>query len=112
MGILDDVRSNFEESLFGAACSDAELSRAEAALGEELPSVLRELYRGFNGFRDPDGRQYLWPLFAKQRGDEALVETNQFFRKGNLLSQDLAAQCLFLGTWAAGPSTLGASSVT
>ena len=26
----------------------------EATLGEDLPLTLRELYRGFDGFRDPD----------------------------------------------------------
>lgn len=103
MGMHEDVRFNFPGSLFGAPCSDADLARAEAALGEELPSALRDLYRGFNGFRDPEGRQYHWPLFASQPGHEALVETTQFFRKGNLLDQELAAQCLFFGDSGCGP---------
>ena len=64
MGISEDVRSNFAQSLFVAPCSDADLARAETVLGEDLPSALRELYRDFDGFRDPDGRQFLWPLFA------------------------------------------------
>jgi hypothetical protein len=103
MGIPEDVRSNFAGSLFGAPCSDADLASASAALGEEIPVVLRDLYRGFNGFRDPDGRQFLWPLFAPQPGHEALVETNQSFRKGTSLSQELAAQCLFFGDPGCGP---------
>jgi hypothetical protein len=103
MGVLGDVRSNFADCSFGAPCTEADLLRAEAALGEDLPSVLRELYRGFDGFRDPDDNQFLWPLFALQLGQEALVETNQFFREGHFLSQDLAAQCLFFGAHACGP---------
>jgi hypothetical protein len=103
MGMPEDVRSSFADCLFGAPCSEADLVRAETALGEDLPSVLRELYRSFDGFRDPDDTQLLWPLFAPQPGQEALVETNQFFRQGNLLSQDLAAQCLFFGARTCGP---------
>jgi hypothetical protein len=79
------------------------ISRAEAVLGERLPSALRELYRGFDGFCDADGRQFFWPLFATQPGQVALVETNQLFRGGYSLSQEFAAQCLFFGGSGSGP---------
>ena len=99
MPIVDDIRSMFPEPSFGAACTEADIRGAEETLGEPLPSVLRELYLAFNGFRGSTNARFFWPLF----GPEGLVRMNQFYRCDDLFPQDLVSQCLFFGDNGCGP---------
>jgi hypothetical protein len=103
MGQPDEVRSHFAGFDFGAPCSEADILRAEAALGEELPNVLRELYLAFNGFLGPTNATFFWPLFAPNPERAGLVEMNRFFRDGDPFPQDLVSQCLFFGDNGIGP---------
>src|SRR5262245_26221128 len=105
MGMPEEVRSTFTGAVFGPPCSEAALARPEATLGEELPPVLRELYRAFNGFLIPHGTALFWPLFAPKPGYEGLVETNQRFRQGIPFPPDLVEQCLFFGDPGYGPES-------
>jgi SMI1 / KNR4 family (SUKH-1) len=72
----DVLRTLFSGRTFGAPCTEADIMRAEEALGEPLPLALRELYTEFDGFCGPTDATFLWPLFA----EEGLVSMNQFFR--------------------------------
>jgi hypothetical protein len=84
---------------FGAPCTEADILRAEATLGESLPPVLRELYLAFNGFRGSTNASFFWPLF----GREGLVAMNQFYRGDDLFPQELISKCLFFGDNGCGP---------
>jgi hypothetical protein len=99
MGQPDEVRALFAGHSFGAPCNDADVREAEAALGESLPPVLRELYLAFDGFRGPTNAAFFWPLF----GREGLVEMNQFYRGDDLFPQELISQVLFFGDNGCGP---------
>ena len=103
MGLPDEVRSHFAGYDFGPPCSEADIRRAEAALGEELPAVLRELYLAFNGFLGPTNAAFFWPLFAWEPEHAGLVEMNSFFRGDVLFPQQLVSQCLFYGDNGCGP---------
>jgi hypothetical protein len=95
----DEVRALFTGHRFGVSCNEADIRRAEAALGESFPPVLRELYLAFDGFRGPTDAAFFWPLF----GEEGLVEMNQFYRGDDLFPQELVSQCLFFGDNGVGP---------
>ncbi len=97
MGMVEDVRAHFAGFAFGPPCTEADILRAEAALGEKLPPVLRDLYAAFNGFRGPTNAAFFWPLFATPPSDAGMVEMNRFFRGDDLFPQDLVSQCLFFG---------------
>jgi hypothetical protein len=99
MAAADEVRTLFAGYSFGAPCTEAELRRAEEALGESLPSVLQELYLAFDGFRGSTNAAFFWPLF----GPEGLVVLNQFYRGDNLFPRALVSQCLFFGDDGCGP---------
>jgi hypothetical protein len=99
MAAADDVRGLFPGHSFGAPRTEADIGRAEAALGELLPPVLRELYLAFDGFLGPTSAAFFWPLF----GREGLVETNQFYRGDDLFPQELVSLCLFFGDNGCGP---------
>jgi hypothetical protein len=99
MAAADDVRALFAGHRFGAPCTEADIGRAEAALGEPLPPVLRDLYRAFDGFLGSTDATFFWPLF----GPEGLVAMNQFYRGDDLFPQELVAQCLFFGDNGCGP---------
>lgn len=99
MALADEVRSLFPGHRFGAPCSEADIRRAEAALGEPLPTPLRELYLAFDGFLGSTDAGFFWPLF----GREGLVEMNQFYRGDELFPQELVSQCLFFGDNGCGP---------
>src|SRR5262249_1451182 len=47
MVAADQVRAMFSGHSFGAPCTEADIRRAAAALGEPLPPALRELYLAF-----------------------------------------------------------------
>src|SRR5687768_13097256 len=64
----DDVRRHFAGYPFGDPCTEADLARAEAALGIPIPPVLRTLYLSFNGFLGPTDAGYFWPLFGDRGG--------------------------------------------
>lgn len=100
----DVVRAHFAGFEFGPPCSEAEIQRAEEALSEELPPVLRELYLAFNGFLGPTKAAFFWPLLAPRPLYGALVEMNRFLRSGEPFPQDLVSQCLFFGGNGIGPS--------
>src|SRR5438132_7173472 len=91
MGQPDEVRALFAGHSFGAPWNDADVRKAEAALGESLAPVLRELYLAFDGFRGPTNAAFFWPLF----GREGLVEMNQFYRGDDLFPQELISHVLF-----------------
>ena len=99
MRMADEVKALFPGRHFGAPATEADLCRAEVALGEPLPPVLRELYLAFDGFRGPTDAAFLWPLFAP----EGLVEMNQFYRDDDLFPQDLISRCVFFGDNGCGP---------
>ena len=103
MGMADEVRSHFAGHRFGSPCTEAAICRAEDALGEPLPPVLRELYLAFNGFLGPTDATFFWPLFESEPGAGGLVEINQFFRGDDLFPQDLVTRCLFFGDNGIGP---------
>lgn len=95
----DVLRTLFAGRTFGPPCTEADIKRAEGALGEALPSALRELYIEFDGFRGPTDAAFLWPLFA----EEGLVSMNQFYRGDTLFPQELVTRCLFFGDNGCGP---------
>jgi hypothetical protein len=99
MVAADEVRTLFRGYSFGAPCTEADIQRAEAVLGQRLPLMLRELYLAFDGFLGPTSASFFWPLF----GREGLVEMNQFYRGDELFPQDLVSQCLFFGDSGGGP---------
>jgi hypothetical protein len=95
----DEIRALFVGHQFGLPCTNDDIGRAEAVLGEPLPPVLRELYLAFDGFLGSTNAGFLWPLF----GREGLVEMNLFFRGDDLFPQGLVSQCLFFGGDGCGP---------
>lgn len=95
----DEVRALFAGQHFGAPCTDADIRRAETALGEPLPPILRELYLAFDGFLGPTNAGFFWSLFER----EGLVEMNRFYRDDPLFPQALVSQCLFFGDNGCGP---------
>ena len=97
MALVEDIRAAFAGFEFGEACTPAEIRRAEEELGEDLPPVLRELYRAFDGFRGPTNAAFFWPLFATQSGGAGLVEMNRFFREGDPFPLDVVADTVFFG---------------
>jgi hypothetical protein len=99
MAVADEVRVLFPGHRFGPPCTEVDLSRAEAALGQPLPPALRELYLAFDGFLGPTDARFFWPLF----GREGLVEANRFYRSGDPFPQELVSLCLFFGDNGCGP---------
>jgi hypothetical protein len=97
MSLPEEVRVQFAGHEFGPPCSEAEIRRAEEALGERVPSALRELYLAFNGFLGPTDAVFFWPLFAHESGAGGLVEMNLFFRTEDIFPQELVSRCLFFG---------------
>jgi hypothetical protein len=93
MTAADEVRAMFPGRPFGAPCNEADIVRAEAALGETMPTMLRDLYLAFDGFHGPTDAGFFWPL----SGREGFVEMNQFFRADPVFPQELVSQCLFFG---------------
>ncbi len=95
MNLPQRIRDHFPDATFGHPCSQSDVTRAEQALGEQLPKMLRELYLAFDGFRMPEGGglDALLPLF----GREGLVGMNAFFRNGAEFPTKLVSQCLFFG---------------
>ncbi len=103
MSLPDKVRGEFAGFNFGARCSQAEIRRTEAALGEPLPAVLLELYRAFDVFLGPTDAVFFWPLFAGKWGDSGLVDMNRFLREGDEFPRDFVSQCIFFGDNGGGP---------
>jgi SMI1 / KNR4 family (SUKH-1) len=103
MKLYEEVQRHFAGFSFGAPCSDAEIQRAEAALGEPIPDVLRELYRAFDGFLGPTDSVFFWPLFAGKWGECGLVDLNRFLREGDEFPRDLVSRCIFFGDDGGGP---------
>ena len=97
MGMAEDVRrvftNDYDEYVFGPPCTESDIERAEAALGEPLPPALRELYLAFNGFTGCTGASFFWPLF----GELSLVETNWLYRSDDVFPRATTAACLFFG---------------
>jgi hypothetical protein len=84
MNAASEVQAMFVGHSFGAPCTEADIRRAEASLGEPLPAILCELYLAFDGFLGPTNASFFWPLFSR----EGLVEMNQFYRGDALFPQD------------------------
>ena len=99
MAAADEVRKLFAGNSFGAPCTEADIRRAEEALGEPLPPGLRELYLAFDGFLGSTNAGFFWPLF----GREGLVAMNKFYRGDDLFPQALVSQCVFFGDSGCGP---------
>lgn len=97
MAMAEDVRrvftNDYDEYGFGPPCSEADIARAEAALGEPLPPQLRELYLAFDGFTGCTGAAFLWPLF----GELSLVDTNKLYRSDDVFPRSVTSTCLFFG---------------
>ena len=64
MSQADDVRMLFAGQRFGEPCAEADIQRAEAAIGEPLPVAIRELYLAFDGFLGSTDARFFWPLFG------------------------------------------------
>jgi hypothetical protein len=103
MKLYEEVQRHFAGFSFGAPCSDAEVQRAEAALGERIPGVLRELFLAFDGFLGPTDSVFFWPLFAGKWGDYGLVDLNRFLREDDEFPRDLVSRCIFFGDDGGGP---------
>src|ERR1700729_3646404 len=97
MNLPEEVKRQFAGFRFGAPCSEADIERAEAALGEPLPDVLRELYRAFDGFLGPTDAVFFWPLFAGRPGAAGLVDMNLFLRAEDDFLSDFVSRCIFFG---------------
>ena len=54
----------FAGQRFGEPCAEADIQRAEAAIGEPLPVAIRELYLAFDGFLGLTDARFFWPLFG------------------------------------------------
>jgi hypothetical protein len=101
--MAEEVRTHFAGFDFGAPCSEADIRSAEAALGEELPAVLRELYLAFDGFLGPTNAGFFWRLFDPDPDAGGLVETNRFFRQGEEFPREFVSRCVFFGDNGCGP---------
>ena len=99
MAAADEIQTMFAGHSFGSPCTEADIGRAEAAIGERFPPMLRELYLAFDGFRGSTNAAFFWPLF----GPEGLIEMNEFFRGDDLFPQELVLKCLFFGDNGCGP---------
>jgi hypothetical protein len=95
----EKVKAQFPDAEYGPPCSDDDIRRATAALGELLPPVLDEFYRAFNGFRGPTNAGFFWQLFASPKNPTGLVEMNKFFRENadDPFPREIVSQCLFFG---------------
>jgi hypothetical protein len=95
----EKVKGAFPDAVYGPPCSDDDIQRATAALGEALPAVLDEYYRAFNGFRGPTNAGFFWQLFASPKNRTGLVEMNRFFRDNadDPFPREIVSQCLFFG---------------
>jgi hypothetical protein len=95
----EKVKAEFPDAAYGPPCSDDDIRRATAALGEPLPAVLEDFYRAFNGFRGPTNAGFFWQLFASPRNPTGLVEMNRFFRENadDPFPEEVVLQCLFFG---------------
>ena len=93
------VKAAFPDATYGPPCSDDDIRRAAAALGEPLPVVLREFYRAFDGFLGPTKSGFFWKLFASPENLTGLVEMNKFFRDNadDPFPREIVEQCLFFG---------------
>jgi hypothetical protein len=89
----EEIRALFHGHTFGAPCGDNDIRRAEAILGEPLPTVIRNLYLAFDGFLGSTDAAFFWPLFA----DRGLVRMNQFYRSSEIFPHELVVRCLFFG---------------
>ncbi|MFL5327864.1 MAG: SMI1/KNR4 family protein [Gemmataceae bacterium] len=96
---VDKVKGEFPNATYGPPCSDADIERATAAMGEPLPAVLEEYYRAFNGFRGPTNAGFFWQLFTSNENPTGLVEMNKFLRENanDLFLYEIVSQCLFFG---------------
>src|SRR5687768_13802103 len=76
----DDLKVRVEQIVsvyeFGPPCTEDDIRRAEAGLGQPLPAILKELYLAFDGFDGP-AANFLWPL----HGDNGLVSYNLWLRQ-------------------------------
>ena len=95
----EKVKAEFPAAVYGPPCSDDDIRRAVAALGEPLPAVLKKYYRAFNGFRGPTNAGFFWQLFASKKNPTGLVETNKFFRENadDPFPREIVSKCLFFG---------------
>ena len=93
MTAIEVIRTQFGDVACGAPCGEADIVRAEQALGEQLPSELRSYYLAFDGFRGPTQARFLWPLFAR----DGLVDFNRFLRQGDEFPNRFTTSCLFFG---------------
>jgi hypothetical protein len=95
----EKVKAEFPNAAYGSPCSDEDIRRATAALGEPLPAILEEFYRAFNGFHGPTNAGFFWPLFASTNNPTGLVEMNAFFRENvdDPFPREIVSQCLFFG---------------
>ncbi|PTY02048.1 hypothetical protein DB347_25155 [Opitutaceae bacterium EW11] len=91
--VAEEVRAQFTGFEFGPPCAEVEVTRAEHALGQQLPLAIRSLYLAFDGFRGPTNARFMWPLF----GRDGLVEFNGFLRSGSEFPRAFVSSCVFYG---------------
>ena len=99
MNLAAQVKELFQGYPFGVPATPDALLRAEQALGEPVPPILRELYLAFDGFNGPTNSRFFWPLFGKN----GLVEFNAFLRSGDEFPHPFVSSCIFFGDEGVGP---------
>jgi hypothetical protein len=103
VSIAVEVRALFPGEVFGAPCTDLEISSAELALGHNLPPILQDLYRAFDGFFGPTDAQFLYPLLKTTKpGKTSLVEYTRFLRSEDF--PQFLQRAVAIGDTGTGPS--------
>lgn len=95
MNIPQQIRKHFEGFPFGAACTPADIAKAEEQLGHPLPPLLTELYLNFDGFAGPTDAAFFYPLTS-------LVKYTLFLRTEDYFPRFLQ-RAVAIGDYGTGP---------
>lgn len=103
MSIPRQIRKHFEGFPFGAACTPADIAKAEKQLGHPLPPPLAELYLNFNGFAGPTNAAFFYPLLKPSSfATTSLVEYTLFLRSEDYFPEFLW-RAVAIGDYGTGP---------
>lgn len=79
--MVEEIKEYFENGKFNSPATKQDIVEIEEELDIKFPSVLRELYLSFNGFKEGNGNAaYLLPLKSYRDGSSVL-EMNKFFKE-------------------------------